>query len=63
MFLKFLQNGAMQEYDLDTGQSKQQVRRADLSQARISYHSLWNDYVVLYARLNGCAASRIRPGW
>ena len=63
MFLAFLQNGGVQEYDLDTGQSKQQVKRTDLAELRRAYDSLWNRYVVLYGRLNGCNATRVRPAY
>jgi len=63
MFLVFLQNGAIQEYDFDTGQSKQQVKRSDLAELRRAYDSLWNRYVVLYGRLNRCNSTRVRPAY
>lgn len=61
MFLAFVSVGGIQEYDLDTGQSKQQVKRTDLAELRRAYDSLWNRYVVLYGRVNGCNATRVRP--
>jgi hypothetical protein len=63
MFTAFLTNTGMQEYELDTGQTQTKVKRADLTQQRLMYNSLLNQYSTLYARVNGCGSTRVRGAW
>ena len=53
--LAFAENGAIQEYDLDTGQTQTKVKRADLASLRTQLKSLYNLCTILEARLNGAA--------
>lgn len=58
----FANNGAIQTYKLDTGQTVQTVTRAELSQLQKTLDSLYNRCATLEARLNG-AARIVRPGY
>lgn len=63
MFDAFIANAGMQEYDLDTGQSRQTVRRADLTQMRLAYAKLEGDVAVLEARVCGTGVVRVGAAW
>ena len=63
MFDAFLANTGLQEYELDTGQTQTKVKRADLTQQRLAYNSLLNQYSTLYARVNRCGSTRVRGAW
>lgn len=61
----FLQLGStgIQSYTIDTGQTRQTVTRANLSEMRIVLDNLYNRLATLQARLTGCGVTHIRPGW
>ena len=61
--LAFASNGALLSYTLDTGQSRQTVTRADLSQMRLTLDGLYNRLVTLEARLTGGGTTRVYPAW
>ena len=63
MFDAFVANAGLQEYDFDSGQTRQKVTRADLSQMRLAYQYLENRVVTLRARCTGCGVTSVRPGW
>ncbi len=48
--------GKVQEYTLDTGQTKETVKRIDLDKLTAMFDSRLNQYTVLCARLNYEAA-------
>lgn len=56
-------NGAIQSYTLDTGQSRQTVTRADLSTLNRMIDSLYNRCAVLQTRLDGGGTTHVRPHW
>ena len=58
-----LAGGAMQAYTLDTGQSRQSVTRADLSNLEKTLDSLYNRLDVFCARLNLSGVVVARPGF
>ena len=60
--LAFANDGNMQSYKLDTGQSVQTVTRADLASITKTVQSLYNQLSTLCARKDG-AASVGRPAW
>jgi len=51
-----------QSYELDTGQDRQRVTRADLKDLNNVVDSLYNRCATLEARLNGGSVS-VSPGW
>jgi hypothetical protein len=51
-----------QSYELDTGQDRQRVTRADLKDLNTTVDSLYNRCATLEARLNGGTVS-VSPGW
>ena len=53
----------VQSYTLDTGQSRQQVTKLDLSMVQKTIDSLYNRCATLEARLNGSGTLTARPGW
>ncbi|MEQ9078635.1 MAG: hypothetical protein RLP09_32515 [Sandaracinaceae bacterium] len=55
-------SGGAQMYQLDTGQTRQMVTRAQLSQLQRALDSLENRLSTLYARRNG-AGLHIKPGF
>ncbi len=60
--LAFANNGALQTYKLDTGQTIQTVTRAELEQITATIASLYNKLSTLCARRDG-ASSIVKPGW
>ena len=60
--LAFANNGAIQTYKLDTGQTVQTVTRSDLEDLNKTLDILYNRYSTLCARRDG-AASIGRPAW
>lgn len=58
-----LADGGIQEYLLDTGQSRQRVTKLDLTGIRKTIESLMNRLVILQARLNGGNTIIGKPGW
>jgi hypothetical protein len=55
--------GGAQTYSLDTGQTRQVVTKANLSEMRIMVSKLESDISTLQQRLNGCGRFQVRPGW
>lgn len=60
--LAFANDGNMQSYKLDTGQSVQNVTRAELGSIGRTIDNLYNRLATLTARKDG-AASVGRPAW
>ena len=61
--LALLNNGAMQSYTIDTGQSRQTVTRANIEATKKTLDSYYNSYSVLHARIYGCGKFIASPGW
>jgi hypothetical protein len=57
-----LSDGA-QTYSLDTGQTRQVVTKANLSEMRNMIARLESDISTLQQRLYGCGRFQVRPGW
>lgn len=55
--------GGAQSYSLDTGQTRQVVTKANLSEMRIMVTTLEAEIASLSQRLNGCGSFQVRPGW
>lgn len=55
--------GGAQSYSLDTGQTRQVVTRANLTEMRNAVAQLESDITTLQARLYGCGRMQLRPGW
>lgn len=55
--------GGAQNYSIDTGQTRQVVTRANLSEMRIMIAKLESDVSTLMQRLNGCGRFQVRPAW
>jgi hypothetical protein len=60
--LDTLSSGA-QSYSLDTGQTRQVVTKANLSELRNMLAKLESDLSTLQQRLSGCGRFQVRPGW
>jgi hypothetical protein len=56
-------NAGAQSYQLDTGQTRQSVTRAQLGQLASRQRDLENDILMLQQRLNGCGSIHVRPSW
>ena len=52
----------IQSYELDTGQDRQRVTRADVKDLNATLDSLMNRLSTYEARLNGGSVT-VRPGW
>lgn len=52
----------VQQYSLDTGQTRQTVTKANMATLRDTRQSLLNELATLEARVCG-AAVVVRPGW
>lgn len=55
--------GGAQSYSLDTGQTRQVVTKANLTEMRNVVAQLESDISTLQMRLNGCGRFQVRPGW
>lgn len=55
--------GGAQSYSLDTGQTRQVVSKANLTEMRNMVANLESDIATLQMRLNGCGRFVVRPGW
>lgn len=53
----------VQSYELDTGQTRQTVKRAMLGQLKATRDALLNEVAVLEQRLYGCSTIRVVPGF
>lgn len=58
-----LTTGGVQSYTIDTGQSRQTVTRANLTEIRNGIDSLYNRRATLIARRDGCGVVTTRPSW
>jgi hypothetical protein len=52
-----------QSYSIDTGQTRQVVTRANLSEIRNMITRLESEISTLQQRLYGCGRFQARPGW
>ena len=57
-----LASGAIQEYTLDTGQTRQTVTKVNIATLQRTVTSLYNQYATLCARLNGAGVMAV-PSW
>ncbi len=57
-----LANG-VQNYSLDTGQSRETVGKLDLEKIQDTIDRLYNRCATLEARLNGTGSQIARPAW
>lgn len=55
--------GGAQTYSIDTGQTRQTVSKANLTEMRNVIAQLESDLSTLQMRLNGCGRFQVRPGW
>lgn len=55
--------GGAQSYSLDTGQTRQVVTKANLTEIRNVIAQLESDIATLQMRLYGCGRFYVRPGW
>jgi hypothetical protein len=53
----------VQSYQLDTGQTRQLVTRAQLGSMQLTLSRLESRLATLEARRGGCAQFNMRPGW
>lgn len=58
-----LATGAIQSYELETGQTRQKVTKVNLDVLEAAIDSLTNTLTTLEARLRGCGAVRIIPSF
>lgn len=58
-----LANGTIQQYSLDTGQSRQSVTKIDVKVLNDAIDGLYNRRATLIARRDGCGVSTVRPCW
>jgi hypothetical protein len=58
-----LQDPTVEEYVLDTGQSQQRVRRADIARVQAVLDSLYNRYAILTQRIDGPQGTVAAPDW
>lgn len=52
-----------QTYQLDTGQTRQMVTRAQLGSIDLTIQRLYSRLATLQARRGGCVQVNMRPGW
>jgi hypothetical protein len=55
--------GGAQSYQLDTGQTRQLVSKAQLGSLQLTLQRLETRLATLQARRGGCAQFNMRPGW
>ena len=55
--------GGAQSYSLDTGQTRQVVTKANITEMRNMVAQLESDISTLQQRLYGCGRTYVRPGW
>lgn len=58
-----LVTGAIQSYELETGQTRQKVTKANIATLEAAISSLMNTLTTLEARLRGCGAVHVIPSW
>jgi hypothetical protein len=55
--------GGVEEYTLDTSQSRQTVRKFDIDKLQSVLDSLYNRLCTMQARLSGGGTVTVRPCW
>ena len=55
--------GGVEEYTLDTGQSRQTVKKLDIDKLQSVLDSLYNRLCTMQARLTGGGTVTVRPCW
>lgn len=55
--------GGAQSYSLDTGQTRQVVTKANVSEMRIMITQLETEIATLRLRIYGCGVVQVRPAW
>ena len=55
--------GAIETYDLDTGQTRQRVTRSNLKELNDTLDGLYNRYTTMCARQTGSGVVIARPAW
>lgn len=64
MLLSFATDGAVEEYRINTGQTDNRTRRAEMDQLERTRNALMIRIETLEVKLgNGCGHVRVRPGW
>lgn len=58
-----LVSGEISEYTLDTGQSRQTVKKHDIDKLNLAIDGLYNRCATLESRLNGGGVVHMRPAW
>ena len=58
-----ISSGGVQAYQLDTGQSVQNVTKINLSTFHKALDGLYNRLATLEARRNGTGVLTVRPAW
>lgn len=56
-------SGAIQSYEIETGQTRQKVTRANVAELERAIQSLMNQLATLEARLCGAGTTRIVPAF
>lgn len=56
-------SGAVESYDLDTGQTRQKVTKQNLKEMQDVLDGLYNRLCILEERLNGGNTRTVRPAW
>jgi Flp pilus assembly protein TadG len=55
--------GGAQSYSIDTGQTRQVVTKANLTETRNMMATLEAEIATLMQRLGGCGTIQVRPAW
>ena len=58
-----LVTGGVQQYTLDTGQTRQTVTKLDIDNLQKALDSMMNQLATWQARLNGSGVIHVRPGY
>jgi len=58
-----ISSGGVEEYTLDTGQTRTRVKKQDLGNLQKTLESLYNRLCTMEARLNGTGVLVTRPSW
>lgn len=58
-----LVSGSIQQYSIDTGQSRQSVTKTDVNILNRAIDGLYNRRATLIARRDGCGVVTTRPCW
>lgn len=58
-----LNDGSVQSYTLNTGQTTQTVTRFDVARLQVSLDGLYNRLATLEARQTGSGVVKVNPAW